>query len=124
MSVSIYTVPEENEVYCYIKKAGIKNAEIVLRQAIYESGHFKSQVCRNNNNIFGFRIRIAYKKFGCWQDCVDYYKKWQDKHYTDTTEEYYHFLQRINYSGYKEFGYSKQLQKVKIQASCKCENEQ
>jgi uncharacterized FlgJ-related protein len=117
--------PNENEVYCYIKKIGIRNPEIVLQQAIYESGHFKSQVCCQRNNLFGFRSTLIYKKYPTWQNCVDYYKKWQDRHYTDTTEEYYHFLQRINYSGYKEFNYAKQLKKVKIQASCKCiEDEQ
>jgi uncharacterized FlgJ-related protein len=110
----------EGDVYCYLVKVGVKNPEIVLRQAIYESGHFNSLVCKKKNNIFGFRGRLIYKDFKCWQDCVDYYKKWQDKHYTDDTEDYYHFLQRINYSGYKEFNYEKQLKKVKILASCKC----
>jgi len=125
MSVKGLCGIDENEVYCYIRKAGIRNPEIVLRQAIYESGHFTSRVCNTKNNIFGFRSTLIYKSFTRWQDCVDYYKKWQDRHYTDSTEEYYHFLQRINYSGYKEFSYSKQLKKVKIQASCKCyEDEQ
>jgi len=111
---------DENEVYCYIKKVGIKNPEVVLRQAIYESGHFNSLVCRKKNNIFGFRTNIIYKSFINWQDCIDYYKRWQDRHYTDSTEEYYHFLKRINYSGYEAFNYEKQLKKIKIQASCKC----
>ncbi len=111
---------DENEVFCYIKKSGIKNPEIVLLQAIYESGHFKSNVCKKKNNIFGFRTHIVYKKFSRWQESVDYYKKWQDRHYVDTTEDYYHFLQRINYSGYKQFNYAKQLKKVNIVASCKC----
>ncbi len=115
---------DENDVYCYIKSIGIKNPEIVLKQAIYESGHFKSLVCIKKNNIFGFRSVVIYKSFKTWQECVDYYKRWQDKHYTDTTEEYYHFLQRINYSGYKDFSYSKQLQKVKIQASLKCQEDE
>ncbi len=111
---------DENEVYCYIKKAGIKNPEIVLKQAIYESGHFKSANCVKKNNLFGFRSRIIYKSFETWQDCVDYYKRWQDKHYTNDKEDYYHFLQRINYSGYKDFSYSSQVQKVKIQAPLNC----
>ncbi len=115
---------DENEVYCYIKSVGIKNPEIVLKQAIYESGHFKSVNCKKKNNLFGFRSVIIYKSFKTWQDCVDYYKKWQDKHYKDCSEDYYRFLERINYSGYKNFGYSKQLRKVRIQASLKCaENE-
>ena len=115
---------DENEVYCYIKSIGIKNPEIVLKQAIYESGHFNSNVCRKKNNLFGFRTIVIYKSFQTWQECVDYYKKWQDKHYKDDSEDYYHFLQRINYSGYTDFSYSKQLKKIKIQASLKCADDE
>lgn len=115
---------DENEVYCYMKGIGIKNADIVLRQAIFESGHFKSAICKKKNNIFGFRSAVIYKSFKSWQDCVDYYKKWQDKHYKDTTEEYYHFLQRINYSGLKNYNYPKQLQQIKIQAPLKCKEDE
>lgn len=114
----------ENEVYCYMKSVGIKSPEIVLRQAIYESGHFKSAVCQKKNNIFGFRSMVIYKSFKTWQECVDYYKRWQDRHYTDSTEDYYHFLQRINYSGYKNFNYALQLKKVRIQASLKCQDDE
>ncbi|HVX48539.1 MAG TPA: glucosaminidase domain-containing protein, partial [Chitinophagaceae bacterium] len=85
---------DENDVYCYMKSIGIKNPEIVLKQAIYETGHFKSLVCLKKNNLFGFRSVVIYKSFATWQESVDYYKRWQDRHYTDTTEDYYHFLQR------------------------------
>ncbi|HWB27473.1 MAG TPA: glucosaminidase domain-containing protein [Chitinophagaceae bacterium] len=115
---------DENEVYCYIKSIGIRNPEIVLKQAIYESGHFKSLVCLKKNNLFGFRSVVIYKSFKTWQESIDYYKRWQDKHYTDTTEDYYHFLQRINYSGYKNFNYSSQLKKVRIRASLKCADDE
>jgi len=124
ISINAFGGINENDVYCYMKSVGIKNPEIVLRQAIYESGHFKSAVCLKKNNIFGFRSMVIYKSFKTWQECVDYYKRWQDRHYTDSTEEYYHFLQRINYSGFKDFNYAKQLQKVRIQASLKCQEDE
>lgn len=110
----------ENEVYCYIKILEIKNPEIVLKQAIYESGHFKSNIFKSKNNLFGFRRSKSYMTFDSWQSCVLYYKKWQDKYYKDTTQDYYIFLQKKNYSGYKEFHYSTELKKIKIKASLAC----
>lgn len=124
ISINAFAGIDENEVYCYMKSIGIKSPEIVLRQAIYESGHFRSAICKTKNNIFGFRTMVIYKSFKSWQDCVDYYKRWQDRHYTDSTEEYYHFLQRINYSGYKSFSYTKELQKTRIQASLICKEDE
>lgn len=123
ISINAFAGIDENEVYCYIKSVGIKNPEVVLRQAIYESGHFKSAICKTKNNIFGFRTMVIYKTFKSWKDCVDYYKRWQDKNYKDSTEEYYHFLQRINYSGYKSFSYVSDLKKTRIQASMACKEE-
>jgi hypothetical protein len=113
---------DENEVYCYIKSIGIKNPEIVLKQAIYETGHFKSANCKKKKNLFGFRSTLIYKSFDTWQQCVDYYKKWQDRHYKDDSEDYYHFLQRINYSGHKGFDYATELKRVHIVASLNCSN--
>ncbi len=116
---SLYAL-DENEIYCYIKKIGIKHPEIVLKQAIYESGHFTSKIFKNKNNLFGFRHTMTYMSFDNWQASVDYYKVWQDKYYKNDTEDYYKFLQRKNYSGYKEFNYSAQLKRIKIRASLNC----
>jgi uncharacterized FlgJ-related protein len=110
----------ENEVYCYIKSIGIKNPEVVLRQAIYESGHFNSSIFRNKNNVFGFRRTMTYITYKDWKACVDYYKVWQDKHYKDTTQDYYTFLQKINYSGHSNFNYAKELKGVKIRGTLTC----
>lgn len=110
----------ENEVYCYIKSIGIKNPEVVLRQAIYESGHFNSSIFRNKNNVFGFRRTMTYITYKDWKACVDYYKVWQDKHYKDTSEDYYTFLQKINYSGHSKFNYAKELKGVKIRGTLTC----
>lgn len=110
----------ENEVYCYIVKVGIKHPEIVLKQAIYETGHFKSFNSRVKNNIFGFRRTATYITYDSWKACVDYYKKWQDKHYKDSTQDYYTFLQKINYVGHAGFNYAGEVKKIKIRDSLKC----
>ncbi len=112
----------ENEVYCYIRSLGIKNPKIVLKQAIYETGHFKSKIFKSKNNLFGFRRSKSYLTFNSWQSCVVYYKNWQEKYYRDTTQDYYIFLQKKNYSGYKEFHYSNELKKIKIRASLICDS--
>ncbi len=111
----------ENEVYCYIKKVGIKHADIVFKQAIFESGHFKSHIYKTKQNLFGFRRTRNYLKFKTWQASVDFYKKWQDKYYKNDEEDYYKFLQRKNYSGNKKFNYSKELKHIKIKRSFNCE---
>ncbi|MFP5042350.1 glucosaminidase domain-containing protein [Parasediminibacterium sp. JCM 36343] len=109
----------ENEVYCYIKKAGIKHPEVVLKQAIYESGHFKSNIFKKRNNLFGFRHN-KYIVFDSWQSCIDYYKRWQDKYYKDDSIEYYKFLQHRNFSGRLKFRYDTQLKHTKIKDDLVC----
>jgi hypothetical protein len=111
----------ENKLYCYIVSIGIKHPEVVLKQAIYESGHFNSHIYKTKNNLFGFRKTKNYLSYKSWQACVDYYKVWQDKNYKDMNLDYYTFLQKINYSGHKNFAYDKELKKVIIRGSLKCE---
>jgi len=112
--------PSENEVYCYIVSIGIKNPDIVLKQAIYESGHFKSNIFKTKNNLFGFRRTATYITYKNWKACVDYYKEWQDKRYKDASQDYYTFLQKINYSGHSNFDYAKELKRIKIRGDLNC----
>jgi uncharacterized FlgJ-related protein len=104
-----------------MKSIGIKNADIVLKQAIYESGHFNSKIYKSKNNLFGFRKTATYITYKNWQSCADYYKVWQDKQYKNVNEDYYTFLQKINYTGHKNFNYAKELKKIIIRGSLKCE---
>jgi flagellum-specific peptidoglycan hydrolase FlgJ len=91
------------EVYTYIKCCEIQHPEIVLRQAIWETGWFKSDYCRNRHNLFGFRHTKTYMTFNSWQESVEYYKKWQEKRYKDPNEDYYKFLVRVKYATSKEY---------------------
>ncbi len=70
---------------------GIKHPQIVLKQVILETGWLKSYGCRYRKNLFGFRTDKGYMKFDTWQESVKYYKRWQDRLYTDG--DYYSFLE-------------------------------
>jgi flagellum-specific peptidoglycan hydrolase FlgJ len=92
-----------------IHRNRIKYPDIVLRQAILETGHFKSYNCTERNNIFGFRTS-EYLVFDSWQDCVKYYKDWQDRKYKGG--DYYLFLKDVGYASDPE--YIEKLKHIKI----------
>jgi hypothetical protein len=84
-------------VWNEIIRLEIKEPEIVMKQAITETGWFKCRHCSlDSNNIFGFRIKKRYLKFDHWTGSVAYYKRWQDRHYKGG--DYYKFLERKGYS--------------------------
>lgn len=87
-----------NDVKNYMDSIGVLNSDIVLKQALLETGHFKAKLLMDKNNLFAFRFTKHYMSFINWQASVDYYKKWQDKFYTNHSENYYDFLKRIKYA--------------------------
>jgi flagellum-specific peptidoglycan hydrolase FlgJ len=92
-----------------IKKQKILFPDIVLRQAILETGYLKCKDCSlDNNNIFGFRYKNEYLKFDYWQQSVQYYKWWQSKKYKEG--DYYKFLD--NYYA-EDVNYIKKLKIIK-----------
>lgn len=111
----------ETAVYCYLKSIGVKNPRTVLKQAIFESGHFKSRIFKAKNNLFGFRRTKTYMSFNSWQASCDYYKKWQEKNYKNEEEDYLKFLQRKNYAGNKSYNYAGNLKKIKIRGNLLCD---
>lgn len=90
--------PSVQEVYTYIVCSGIKFPDIVLRQAIWETGWFKSKHMIHKNNLFGFRHSKEYMYFKNWQESINYYKSWQLRKYSREGEDYYAFLIRIKYA--------------------------
>jgi uncharacterized FlgJ-related protein len=98
------------EVFEYICEEDILFPEIVMKQAILETGWFRNKFLMNKNNLFAFKNQ-KYLKFNSWQECVEYYKAWQDKFYTNQNEDYYKFLIRIKYASP---GYTALLKKVRF----------
>lgn len=63
-----------------IRKNGIKFEDIVVAQSLIETGHFKSRVCREMNNLFGLTNPRTgkYYEFNHWTESVRaYYTKVQ-----------------------------------------------
>ena len=110
----------EQEIYDYMLCVGIKHPDVVLKQAIYETGHFKSHIFLQKNNLFGFRHK-KYMVFDNWQACLDYYKVWQDKHYKNDSIDYYKFLEKLNFSGKIRKKYTSEIKHTKIKATVNCD---
>lgn len=102
----------KDSIYAYIQACGIQHPDVVMQQALLETGHLKSGYLMERNNIFAFRVTKEYMRFTDWKACVKYYKRWQEKHYTNTKENYYSFLKRIGYSG--THNYTDVLKRVRI----------
>ena len=82
----------------------IKHPQIVYAQAILETGHFKSNVCLNYNNLFGLydSKNKDYYKFNHWAESIVAYKEWIQKKY-QPPNNYYTFLEEINYAEGKSY---------------------
>ena len=102
--------PNHREVYREIILAEIKYPDIAMAQAILESGHFKSNIAKQNNNFFGMRLakkrnttavgqKSGYAIYLSWRHSVRDYKIWQDnvfkKHPDMTRSEYQRYLNKL-----------------------------
>ncbi len=96
-------------LYFEIIENDIKHPDIVLAQAILESGYLSSQIFIENNNLFGMRFperrptvalseNRGYSVYDCWTDSVKDYKLFQEflfKRKEKTRDEYFDYLDRI-----------------------------
>ena len=94
-----------------LKQEKVKHADVVLQQAIVETGWFKCTHCSlSRNNIFGFYYKKKYLVFSDWVDCVRYYKRWQDRHFKGG--DYYKFLEDVGYATNPK--YVSDLKKIRL----------
>jgi flagellum-specific peptidoglycan hydrolase FlgJ len=106
--------PNQREVYEELLRHDVKFPDIVLAQAILESGNFTSRVTKHNNNLFGMRMpkvrqttavgqRYGYARYYNWKDSVKDYKLWQEallKRYPNMTRgQYKTYINRIYSTG-------------------------
>lgn len=89
------SLTKEN-VLAEIKRQGIPHPHIVAAQAVHETGHFTSKLCKTNRNLFGMKKGNSYRKYDSWQESVADYKRLISKRYTGG--DYYAFLQKIGYA--------------------------
>lgn len=92
------------------EEQGLSNLLFVLAQAILETGHFKSRVCLEYNNLFGLYDlrRHDYYHFARWEDSVIGYKKFIQYRYKGGN--YLMFLRRIGYA--EDPGYTAKVGKI------------
>lgn len=83
---------------------GLKHKDIVYAQAVLETGHFKSDLCLNNNNLFGLynSKKHKYYTFDHWKDCIIAYKEMIQYKYKDG-DDYLNFLKEIGYAEDSEY---------------------
>jgi len=100
----------KENVYAEIMRCDVKFSEIVLRQALLETGHFTSHNCLRRNNLFGMTGGNkdsdnvhGYKIYGHWRESVMDYKEWQAKRITDDCSNYYLFLTQWKYAESPEY---------------------
>jgi uncharacterized FlgJ-related protein len=112
----------KENLMAYIKELNIPFPRIVMAQAILESGHFKSKLYKNNNNLFGF-IRAKKRKttsigskngyayYNSWKESVLDYYLYSEAYLSNikSEEEYLRYLNK-HYSQSKN--YSVTLKKV------------
>ena len=75
--------------------------EVVVAQAVLESGHFKSKAYREKNNFLGIVKAGHYQEFDHWMDCLKRYQEVIESKYRGSelsVNEYLEFLDRIGYA--------------------------
>lgn len=86
-----------SEVYAELVRQEVKHPEIVLKQAILETGWFTSNIFKTKNNLFGMTYHNGEKRlfqnYTSWRASIAYYKKWQMRYYK--SGDYYDFLECV-----------------------------
>ena len=77
----------------------VKHPQIVYAQAVLETGHFKSDLCLNDNNLFGLynSKKHRYHTFDHWTESVVAYLDYVQHRYKPPND-YYKFLSDIGYA--------------------------
>jgi hypothetical protein len=111
----------KEKLFLEIDKYSFKYPDIVKAQAILESGHFKSPVFLQNNNMFGMRkamVRITtaegsnlnHAYYVDWKYCVADRALYEAQYLSKLTrEEYFSYLDQTYAEGE---GYSKLLKQI------------
>ena len=91
-------IPTAELVFKACDYYNIQHSDIVVSQAILETGNFKSDLCLNQNNLFGLynSCRDEFFSFDHWTKSV---KAYRDKiQYRYQSGDYYDWLINIGYA--------------------------
>ena len=89
----------DDDLMAVLEYYNVIHKNIVYAQAILETGHFRSKVCREYNNLFGlYNSRSKdYYKFNHWSESVVAYLNYIQYRYKPP-DDYYKFLEEIGYA--------------------------
>ena len=91
-------------LYQSIKQYNIECPKTVLAIAVFESGWLECKNCAYQyNNLFGFRANGDYLKFNSIDECLAYFKTWQNTYYVPWKKRhpngtYYEYLAHVKYA--------------------------
>lgn len=104
-----FILTSEN-LYRELKAQGVEFPEIVVAQAILETGNYKSNACKDKNNLFGLRCYDGtYMYFDHWTDCVLAYK-YYIQNWDTPPNDYYQYLKDLGYA--EDSLYIQKLKKI------------
>lgn len=103
--------PNDSLVLQACEYYGLKHSEIVLAQAILETGHYKSGGCKNDKNLFGLynSRKNEFFKFEHWYESVEAYRDLIQYRY-DGESDYFTWLKQIGYA--EDPNYNQKLQQI------------
>lgn len=89
----------DDDLMAVLEYYNVKHKNIVYAQAILETGHFRSKVCREYNNLFGLYDSRSkdYYRFNHWSESVVAYLNYIQYRYKPP-DDYYEFLEEIGYA--------------------------
>ena len=95
-----------------LQRHKVKFPNIVIAQALLETGYFTSRVCLEHNNLFGLRRPSdgGYYHFDNWEESIRAYRDYVQYKYHGG--DYYRFLQRIGYA--EDVEYMRKVRKIAI----------
>lgn len=115
------TISIQDSVYSFIFELRLNHSKIVMAQCIEESGHFKSKLFLEGNNLIGMKVPnnrptlaksvlYSHAKFNSWKECLIDYVIWQQIYARNKSEnEYFEYLDKV-YAEKK--GYSDRLKEI------------
>lgn len=115
--------PTKDELYDYLVELDFIDPVATWRISMLETGHLKSKISTEKNNLFGLRSTQEYKEFQNWKECVKYMrnlekKKWEKYILTTENPNYYDFIAWWGYKTGKSYSdddieYSEFIKKIK-----------
>lgn len=94
----------QDDLMAVLEYYNVKHKNIVYAQAILETGHFRSKVCKESKNLFGLynSYKGDYYKFQHWSESVVVYLNYIQYRYKPPND-YYQFLIDIGYAEDPEY---------------------